>query len=157
VYEAYQPLLRRSVALKVLPLWLSEDPEALSRFQTEAATTAQLDHPNIVPLYSFGCHPRFYFAMRLIRGLSLAELLRRWRTLNDPAVKPTQAFPESGTEVGFEDSTEAPQGREAPERLLVPPPLSLSDEDLSAMKSVCQSFCEDRFRFAARAGEQAAR
>src|SRR5438128_1483670 len=84
VYEAYQSSLKRSVALKILPVWMVGDSESRDRFTKEAALTAGLDHANIVPIYSFGARgSRCYFAMRLIRGFSLDEVLRQWDPLEN--------------------------------------------------------------------------
>jgi serine/threonine protein kinase len=52
VYRATDSKLDRDVALKVLPAELAQDPERLSRFRREAKALAQLDHPNIVTIYS---------------------------------------------------------------------------------------------------------
>ncbi len=78
VYEAVQRSLNRSVALKVLPALLhSLRPESGERFKAEAAAAARLQHPHIVPIYDYGqaqdCH---YYAMELIRGQSLGELVK---------------------------------------------------------------------------------
>jgi len=74
--------LGRDLALKVLPLPKSETPRPLlARFAEEAQITAQLEHPNIVPVHDLGVDPdgRAYFSMKLIRGQSLQSILDKRR------------------------------------------------------------------------------
>ncbi|MGD9215317.1 MAG: PEGA domain-containing protein, partial [Desulfobacteraceae bacterium] len=76
VYRAYQPKMERYVALKVLGRHFSGDPEFVSRFSQEARLIAQLEHPNILPIYDFGESDGYtYMAMRLVKGGSLADKL----------------------------------------------------------------------------------
>jgi serine/threonine-protein kinase len=78
VYKALQPALQRNVALKVLSPMLGADPTFVQRFYDEARRTAQLEHPNIVPIYDVGqAGGSVYIAMRYINGSSLQELLGR--------------------------------------------------------------------------------
>ncbi len=78
VYEAEQLTLQRRVALKVLPQAAFLDEGRLARFELEARTAATLDHPHIVPIFSIGCEQNVhYYAMKLIRGVTLAELYRQ--------------------------------------------------------------------------------
>jgi serine/threonine protein kinase len=80
VYEAEQRSLHRCVALKVLPLGATLDPRHLQRFKNEAQAIAQLQHPNIVPVYAVGCEKGVhYYAMRFIEGQTLRELIRKSR------------------------------------------------------------------------------
>jgi tetratricopeptide (TPR) repeat protein len=76
VYEAEDEKLGRRVAVKVLPLAAGLDPAELQRFRNESRAAAGLDHPHVVPVYAVGCDSgRHYFAMRLIPGRSLAEVI----------------------------------------------------------------------------------
>jgi serine/threonine protein kinase len=91
VYEAEQRSLRRRVALKVLPFAAALNPKQLARFQNEALAAAQLHHTNIVPVYAVGRERGVhYYAMQLIEGQNLADLVRQLRTLRglDPPSAP---------------------------------------------------------------------
>src|SRR5579884_3116516 len=80
VYEAEQTLLRRRVALKVLPFAAMMDSRHLQRFHNEARAAACLDHPHIVKVHAVGCERGVhYFAMQFIEGQSLAELIAAQR------------------------------------------------------------------------------
>ena len=74
VYEAEQVSLGRRVAVKTLPLAAAPDDTDLRRFRHEAQVAASLNHPHIVPVYAVGTEAGVhYFAMRFVRGRSLAE------------------------------------------------------------------------------------
>ncbi|HET7543592.1 MAG TPA: serine/threonine-protein kinase [Polyangiaceae bacterium] len=87
VLRGYDTKLRREVALKVTRLPRGELPrDELARFAEEAQITAQLEHPNVVPVHDLGTAPdgHAYFSMKLIPGRSLETILERRRE-NDPA------------------------------------------------------------------------
>jgi serine/threonine-protein kinase len=69
--------LERDVAVKVLREDLSNDASVLHRFIAEAQIGGQLQHPGVVPVYELGrtSDQRPFFAMKLIRGRTLAQLL----------------------------------------------------------------------------------
>ncbi|MDQ6611527.1 MAG: serine/threonine protein kinase [Gemmatimonadota bacterium] len=78
VYLATDEHLRRPVAIKTLPLHLAADARVRDRFLREARTAGALSHPNIVPIYSAAERDGVvYFAMRYIKGESLAERIAR--------------------------------------------------------------------------------
>jgi serine/threonine protein kinase/Tfp pilus assembly protein PilF len=84
VYEAEQISLGRRVALKVLPFAAMLDRQQLARFKNEARAAATLDHPNIVAVYSIGVERSVHFyAMQLIEGQSLAQLVEQLRRQHD--------------------------------------------------------------------------
>jgi serine/threonine protein kinase len=56
VYIGRDTRLKRTVAIKALPIHLSNKPEAQERFDREARAIASLNHPNICQF--FGSHPR---------------------------------------------------------------------------------------------------
>ncbi|MEM8679503.1 MAG: protein kinase [Planctomycetota bacterium] len=76
VYEAVHESLGRRVALKVMSGRISNDTNAIARFQREARAVAKLHHTNIVPLFEVGeDEGRCYLAMQLISGMSLDRLI----------------------------------------------------------------------------------
>ncbi len=85
VYEAEQISLGRRVALKTLPMASAINPVRLNRFRNEAQAAAQLHHPNIVPVYAVGTERGvWYYAMQIIDGPSLAEVIEAIRTGASP-------------------------------------------------------------------------
>ncbi len=90
VYEAEQISLGRRVALKVLPFAAMLDKQQLNRFKNEARAAATLDHPNIVSIYSVGAERGVhYYAMQLIEGMSLAEIIAAMKPGRSPSVEET--------------------------------------------------------------------
>ena len=80
VYEARQKSLNRRVALKVLSSCLGLTAKAVMRFRREAEAAAKLHHTNIVPIYATGeDNGIHYFAMELINGPSLDQVIRHMR------------------------------------------------------------------------------
>ena len=76
VFRAHDPVLGRDVAIKVVAGKLSDDERARERFQREAQSAAQLNHPNIITVYDFGEEQGMaYMAMELLEGNDLRELL----------------------------------------------------------------------------------
>jgi serine/threonine protein kinase len=74
VVKAWDPTIRRTVAIKLLKTGL--DASLLDRFRHEAATTANLHHPNIVTLYEFGEHDGAPFiVMEYLDGKDLREVI----------------------------------------------------------------------------------
>src|SRR5271170_4577299 len=54
VYRARDLSLKREVAIKILPAFVSQDPDRLRRFEQEAQAAAALNHPNILAVHQFG-------------------------------------------------------------------------------------------------------
>lgn len=79
VYLARDPEPDRPVALKLLPLHLTPDPEARRRLMEEARAAAALDHPRIETVYEVGTTSdgRLFIAMACYEGETLRERLKR--------------------------------------------------------------------------------
>jgi len=76
VYRARDSKLNREVAIKVLPGSLSQDGDALSRFEREARAVAALNHPNILSIHDFGSHEGVaYSVTELLEGETLRDLV----------------------------------------------------------------------------------
>ncbi len=82
--------LHREVAIKVIRD--QDSPHQRGRFLKEAQITGQLEHPNIVPVHEFGVDAagRMFFAMKLVRGRNLAEVIDQHR--RQPAIA-AQEYP----------------------------------------------------------------
>src|SRR5262249_32266288 len=67
-------------------------PAEVQRFRTESKAVAQLDHPNIVPIYEIGeCEGQHYFTMKLVEGGNLGEVIAahvRSRNRSDNSASP---------------------------------------------------------------------
>jgi len=78
VYRARDSALKREVAIKVLPSFVSRNPERLVRFEQEAQAAAALNHPNILAVHRFGqFEGSSYLVSELLDGSTLRQLLRR--------------------------------------------------------------------------------
>lgn len=77
VYKGRDQDLGRDVAMKVLREEHAGNPDVVARFVEEAQIGGQLQHPGIVPVYELGLQhgERPYFAMKLVKGDTLASLL----------------------------------------------------------------------------------
>jgi serine/threonine protein kinase len=100
VYRARDRQLEREVAVKVLPFSLAFDTEFVERFQREARTAAQLEHPNIIAIYRVGRSGRvIYFVMKFLRGGSLSSVLGARKKLMPPEIR--RLLLESGSALGY--------------------------------------------------------
>ena len=76
VYRAYDPVLEREIAVKILPAELARDETLRRRFQEEARALGRVDHPNLVKVYAVDREgPVSFYAMELINGLSLSQVI----------------------------------------------------------------------------------
>jgi serine/threonine protein kinase len=99
VYEAIQRSLQRHVALKVINEAASSKAQHRQRFKREAEAAAGLHHTNIVPIYGIGeDHGLQYYAMQLIEGVTLADILESIRQRGrNPDENATLAEHQAGT------------------------------------------------------------
>jgi serine/threonine protein kinase len=78
VYKATDTRLHRSVAIKVLRFHLAQDPDRLLRFEREARTISNLNHPHICVLHDIAQHDGIdYLVMEYLEGHTLARRIER--------------------------------------------------------------------------------
>ena len=88
VYRAYDPRLKRSVALKLVAPEFAVDPRFRERFLAESELAASLEHPNVVPIHDAGeTEGQLALAMRYVEGTDLKTLLAR-----EGALEPKRAM-----------------------------------------------------------------
>ena len=77
VYLAYDPELKRKVALKILRT-IAPSPDEIKRLEREATAGAKLNHPCIIQIYDAGSHQgHFFFTMEYIKGSTFEEFIER--------------------------------------------------------------------------------
>lgn len=87
VYLAYDTILERNVAVKVLRGDLADDEKFVRRFQREAISASSLIHPNIVEMYDVGeDNGNYYIVMEYINGRTLKSLIKKRGALTLPEV-----------------------------------------------------------------------
>ena len=84
--------LDREVAFKEIKDEKADDRGSRARFVLEAEITGKLEHPGIIPIYGLGHDPagRPFYAMRFIRGDSLADAINRYHDPSGPYVNPAK-------------------------------------------------------------------
>ena len=85
VFSAKDSLFYRNVALKIMRTDLRNQDKNVNSFIREARITAQIDHPNIVPVYNLGVFQEMgpYFSMKKVDGITLAEILKGLENNNE--------------------------------------------------------------------------
>ena len=88
VYLGRDTRLDREVAIKALPVHLAQDPDRLARFEREAKTLAQLNHPNVAGIYGVEEHQGArYLVLEYVAGETLAARLERGALSVDDALE----------------------------------------------------------------------
>ena len=88
VYRATDTRLNRTVAIKVLPEHLADDPQRRERFEREARAVSSLNHPHICTLYDVGEQEGIhYLVMELVEGDTLQQRLEKGRLPLDQALE----------------------------------------------------------------------
>ncbi|MDP6633771.1 MAG: SUMF1/EgtB/PvdO family nonheme iron enzyme [Phycisphaerae bacterium] len=83
-YRAFEKVLGRYVAIKVMRASLGGDPKRVKDFMAEGRALASLDHPNAVRIYSIGQEKgQPYIAMELVNGRSVGHLMGRDKKLTE--------------------------------------------------------------------------
>ncbi len=78
VFLAYDTILERDVAIKILRSHLASDETYVQRFAREANAVATLSHKNIIKIYDVGeDHGKYYIVMEYVPGLTLKALIRK--------------------------------------------------------------------------------
>ncbi len=135
VYEAEQLSLGRRVALKVLPFAAMLGDQQVKRFHNEARAAATLDHPHIVAIHSVGTERGVhYYAMQLIEGRNLAEVIQQLRDSKSPS-PPSAGEAHHAEESGGEGADTSP---------------------VAVLSTIPDSDSQEFFRMVARLGVQAA-
>ena len=82
VYRAFDPVLNRTLAVKVMNTSIAADAALRERFLREARAAGSLQHPNVITVYDFGeADGHLFIAMEFIDGADLAEVMKGWEVI----------------------------------------------------------------------------
>ena len=85
VYEAEHTVKEWTVAVKLMTAEVSKDPVFRERMKREARTTGRLQEPHVVPIHDYGeIDGQLFLEMRLIEGIDLDSVLKRFGPLTPP-------------------------------------------------------------------------
>lgn len=83
VYKAFDPNLKRIVAVKLIHSHLADDEDFIYRFKKEAASVAAFRHPNIVQVYDFNADDELYYmVLEFVPGETLQDRLKQLKKSN---------------------------------------------------------------------------
>ena len=82
VYRAFDTVIGRTVAVKILVEPASQDPDARDRFLAEAQTAARVTHENVISIYDFGTDPEkgLFMVMEFLQGEDLRHAIKNGHT-----------------------------------------------------------------------------
>jgi serine/threonine-protein kinase len=82
VYRAFDTIIGRTVAVKILTEQGAQDPDARDRFLDEARTAAKVTHENVISIYDFGADPEkgLFMVMEFLQGEDLRSAIKGGRT-----------------------------------------------------------------------------
>jgi len=84
VWRARDTVLKRTVAIKLLPRHRATDSRFITRFRREATLASRIQHPNVVTVYEIGrSGDRHYIAMEFVEGETVAERLKGGEVLSE--------------------------------------------------------------------------
>ena len=90
VYEGFDPVLSRTVAIKVLAPQHAHDRAFVARFRREARAAAALNHPGVVSVYDTGSEDSVHFiVMERVEGRPLADVIANEGPLDTTRAEPT--------------------------------------------------------------------
>ena len=77
VYLAENPRIGRQVAIKVMDRQISQQPNIVQRFESEARAVTRIEHPNIIDIYDFGNldDGTLYYVMEVLKGQELRQVM----------------------------------------------------------------------------------
>ena len=102
VYRARDTKLDRTVALKILPAAVAQDPDRMRRFVQEAKAASALSHPNVAHIYEIGeADGVSFLAMEYVEGQTMGakiggrplEVSRSWKSASRPLTPSTRRAP----------------------------------------------------------------
>ncbi len=78
VHRAFDPVLNRTLAIKVMSSVIASDAQLRERFLREARAAGSLQHPNVITIYDFGeIADHLFIAMEFVEGNDLAEIIKK--------------------------------------------------------------------------------
>jgi hypothetical protein len=138
VYLARHPRLPRFDALKLLRSELCADPGFVGRFEREADTVAQLDHPNIVPVYDRGSQDgQLWISMRFIDGSNAENALSDYAPGGMPPDRAVRIVSKVASALDYAHRHQLLHRDVKPANILLTPP---SDDDEEAEQVFLSDF-----------------